>query len=156
MGRAGGLSDVALGTIAAAFGFARMVSDIPVGLFVTNHLRRAIVLAPCSLLLGVLCIGSGGPFPVLVLGRALIGAGHALGMLSSLTAILRHREERSLGVSLNAFEMSGMLGVLGGMVFAGLLPSTMPWHIAFLIACTPQVLGLLLLPRLLASLPQDV
>lgn len=155
IGRVGGLSDVALGTIAAAFGFARMVSDIPVGLFVTNHLRRAIFLAPCALLLGVLCVGSGGEYPILVLGRALIGAGHALGMLSSLTAILRHREERSLGLSLNAFEMSGMLGVLGGMVLAGLLPKAWPWHIAFLVACTPQIAGLILLPALLGSLPRD-
>lgn len=156
MGRAGGLSDVALGTVAAAFGFARMVSDIPVGLFVTNHLRRAVVLGPCALLLGVLCVGSGGPFPVLVLGRALIGAGHTLGILSSLTAILRYREERSLGVSLNAFEMSGMLGVLGGLVLAGALPTTWPWQVAFLVACAPQVAGLALLPALLASLPRVV
>lgn len=156
MGRAGGISDVALGIVAAAFGFARMVSDIPVGLFVTNHLRRAIVLAPCALLLGVLCIGSGGPFPILVLGRGLIGAGHALGMLSSLTVILRHREERSLGLSLNAFEMAGMLGVLGGMVLAGALPPTWPWHVAFLVACAPQATGLILLPTLLSSLPQEV
>jgi MFS family permease len=155
IGRAGGFSDVALGIIAAAFGFARVVSDIPVGLFVTNHVRRAIVIAPCALLLGVLCISSGGPFLVLALGRALIGAGHALGMLSSLTVILRHRAERSLGVSLNAFEMSGMLGVLGGMVLAGILPSEWPWQMAFLVACAPQVAGLVMLPTLLGSLPME-
>ena len=156
IGRTGGLSDVALGSIAAAFGFARVISDIPVGLFVTNHLRRAMVLAPCALLLGVACIGSGGSFPILVLGRGLIGAGHALGMLSGLTVILRHREERSLGMSLNAFEMSGMLGVLGGMVLAGLLPSTWRWQVAFLVACAPQAAGLILLPKLLASLPLEI
>ena len=156
MGRAGGLSDAALGTVAAAFGFARMVFDIPIGLFVTNHLRRAIVLAPCALLLGVLCVGSNGPFPILVLGRALFGAGHALVMLSSLTVILRHREERSLGLSLNAFEMASMLGVLGGMVLAGVLPSTWTWQVAFVVACAPQAAGLILLPSLLASLPQEV
>jgi MFS family permease len=155
IGLAGGLSDVALGTAAAAFGFARMVSDLPVGLFVTNHLRRAIVLAPCALLLGVLCIAVDGTLGALVVGRLLIGAGHALGMLSSLTAILRHREQRSLGLSLNAFEMSGMLGVLGGMVLVGLLPSTLDWRLAFLIACAPQLVGLMLLPPLLESLPQD-
>ena len=156
IGRTGEFSDVALGIAAAAFGFARVVSDIPVGLFVTNHLRRAMVLAPCALLLGVLCIGSRGPFSMLVLGRLLIGAGHALGMLSGLTVILRYREERSLGVSLNAFEMSGMLGVLGGMVLAGLLPATWPWQLAFLVACSPQAAGLILLPKLLASLPHEI
>lgn len=155
IGRAGGLADVELGAIAAAFGFARVVSDIPIGLFVTNHVRRAMVIGPCALLMGVLCIGSGGPFPVLALGRALVGAGHALGMVSSLTIILRHGAERSLGVSLNAFEMSGMLGVLGGMVLAGVLPPDWPWQIAFLVACAPQGVGLLLLPALVSSLPME-
>ena len=155
IGRAGGFSDIALGIIAGAFGFARVVSDIPVGLFVTNHVRRAIVIAPAALLLGVICIGSGGPFAVLALGRALIGAGHALGMLSSLTVILRHGPERSLGVSLNAFEMSGMLGVLGGMVVAGILPSEWPWQKAFLVACAPQIGGLVMLRTLLGALPME-
>jgi MFS family permease len=61
-----------------------------------------------------------------------------------------------LGVSLNAFEMSGMLGVLGGMVLAGLLPATWPWQLAFLVACSPQAAGLILLPKLLASLPHEI
>jgi len=155
IGRAGGLGDVALGAAAAAFGLARVVADIPGGLFIRNHLRRAILFAPCALAAGVLCIGSGGSLPVLVLGRALIGAGHALGMLSSLTAILLHRDEYTLSFSLGAFEMSGMLGVLGGMTVVGVLPTTWPWHIVFLVACAPQMLGFLVLPALFASLPAD-
>jgi ACS family D-galactonate transporter-like MFS transporter len=155
IGRADGLDDFALGTAAAAFGFARILADIPVGLFVTNHLRRAILIAPGILAAGVLCIAGGGPFPLLVLGRALIGAGHALGTLSSLTAILRHRDERNLSVSLSAFDMSGIVGVLGGMALVGLLPTTWPWHVAFLVACVPQGLGFIVLPSVLASLPAD-
>jgi hypothetical protein len=40
-----------------------------------------------------------------VLGRALIGAGHALGMLISLTVILLHRDEYNLSFSLGAYDM---------------------------------------------------
>ena len=153
MGRAGQLSDFELGVAAAAFGCARLFSDIPVGLFITNHLRRAIVMAPVVLITGVLCISAGGPLALLVLGRGLIGAGHALGTLTCLTTILRYRDERTLSFSLGAFDMSGIVGVLAGMALVGFLPTAWPWHVAFLVACIPQLFAVFLLPRLLAALP---
>jgi MFS family permease len=52
--------------------------------------------------------------------------------------------------------MSGMLGVLGGMVVAGILPSEWPWQRAFLVACAPQIAGLIMLPTLLGSLPMEI
>ena len=155
IGRSGGLSDLALGTVAGAFGLARVVADIPMGLLVARHLHRSMIAVPCVLAVGVLLVASDGPLLALVLGRALIGAGHALGMLISLTVILLHRDEYTLSFSLGAFDMAGVLGVLGGTAVVGVLPSTLPWHIAFLIACSPQVLGFLLLPALIAALPAD-
>lgn len=68
LGRVAGLPDWQLGVVAAAFGFARMLSDVPVGLFITHHLRRALVLAPLVIIAGVLCLGTGGP--VGEIGRA--------------------------------------------------------------------------------------
>ena len=41
LGAASRLADWQLGTVASAFGFARMVTDVPAGLFITHHLRRA-------------------------------------------------------------------------------------------------------------------
>src|SRR2546428_13432743 len=77
LGRSAGLADWQLGTLAGAFGFARMVADIPVGLFITHHLRRALVLSPLLLAAGVLCPAGGGPFAGLGLGRAPLGVRHA-------------------------------------------------------------------------------
>lgn len=155
IGRARELTDFELGAIVAAFGLARLLADIPVGLYVTHHLRRAIVLAPAIVGAGVLCISIGEPFAMLVLGRALIGAGHALGTVSSLTTILKYREEHRLSFLLGAFEMSGMIGVLGGMALVGALPKTWPWNAAFLVACMPQAIAFFVLPRLLAAVPLD-
>ena len=53
MARGAGLADWQLGVVAGAFGFARMLADVPVGLFLTHHLRRAVVLAPLGLAAGV-------------------------------------------------------------------------------------------------------
>jgi hypothetical protein len=94
---------------------ARMLADIPIGLFLTHHLRRALVIGPCLLATGVLVVTTGHSFALVVLGRLLMGVGHALGMMGGLTSLLRF----STGVaaaSLNAFEFSAMLGFLGGTV----------------------------------------
>lgn len=153
IGRSAGVDDVMLGAIAGAFGLARVFADIPAGLFITHHLRRAIVLGTASLAIGLLCLASGGPPWLLILGRALFGVGHAFGMLSGITVIVRHA--RRPGFALNALEMSAMLGVLGGMVCAGFLPAEWPWNKTLLVAALPQFLGLLALPALLKAVPLE-
>jgi MFS family permease len=155
IGRAGALPDWQLGAVAAAFGFARTVADIPVGVFITHHLRRALVLSPVLLAGGVFLLGSGGPLPVLVAARAVMGVAHALGLVAGLTAILRYQATGRLGSALSAFELSAMLGILGATLIIGLLPTSLPWNLAFLLTCAPQLLGLALIPAVLAALPAE-
>ncbi|HET9024865.1 MAG TPA: MFS transporter [Burkholderiaceae bacterium] len=155
IGRAVAIDDFALGALAGAFGFARLVSDIPAGLLITHHLRRALVLGAGAVTAGVLCLAVGGPYELLVAGRLLSGLGHTLVMLSGITGIVRHARRASHGLALNAYEMSGMLGILGGMVCAGFLPRDWPWNVTILVASLPQLVGLALLPALLRALPVD-
>src|SRR5262245_29285555 len=100
IGRAGGLADWQLGIVAGAFGFARMVADIPVGLFITHHLRHAVAVSPVLLTGGLLLLASDGPWPVLAAGRALMGLAHALGVVSGLTAVLRFQAAGRLASAL--------------------------------------------------------
>ncbi|MGH7354948.1 MAG: MFS transporter, partial [Candidatus Rokuibacteriota bacterium] len=155
LGAAARLPDWQLGTVAAAFGFARMVTDVPAGLFITHHLRRALVLAPLFLAAGVVCLGAGGPLWLLLLGRALMGAGHTLSMVAGLTAVLRHREASRLAASLSSIELTAMLGMLGGVTVIGLLPRSLPWNWAFALTCLPILLGAVLVPATLAVLPRE-
>ena len=154
LARGDGLADWQLGAVAGAYGFARMMADIPIGLFLTHHLRRAVVAGPCVLAAGVAVLTSGGPFPVLVLGRLLMGVGHALGMVAGLTAILHYRTGLRLASALNAYEFSAMIGILCGTVLIGVLPSSLAWNWALLATCAPQLIGLLALPALLRTLPR--
>ena len=154
LGASAGLADWQLGAVAAAFGFARMLTDVPVGLFITHHLTRALRLGPLVLLAGALLVVVGGAFGALVLGRALMGAGHTLANLAALTAILRHRAGPGLASSLAALEFSAMLGVLAGAGLAAVLPGAVAWNVAFLIACAPALLTLALVPPLLRALPR--
>lgn len=156
IGRSTGIDYFALGAIAGTFGLARVFTDIPAGLYITHHLRRALVLGVVSVAAGVICLGLDGPYGLLVTGRALGGVGHALAMLGGMTAIIRYAPPRARAVSLNAFEMSAMLGVLCGMITAGFLPAKWPWNATLLVASAPQGLALLLLPAMLRSIPSDV
>ena len=153
MARSAALADWQLGIVAGAFGFSRMVADIPLGLFLTHNLRRALWLGPLVLAIGALCLTSGGGFPLLVVGRLLMGLGQALSMMGGLTAILRFQSGRSLASALNAYELSAMIGMLGGVVAIGALPSSLPWNTALLLTCTPQLIGIVIIPKLVAALP---
>jgi MFS family permease len=152
IGAAGGLSDLALGALAGMFGFARMLTDVPAGVLLKRHLQRALVVAPLVLVAGVLCLGSGGPLPVLLLGRGLMGLGHSLAMVGALTAVLRLSRGTRLGAALNSIELSGMLGLLGGVTVVGSISRALPWNVALLVACAPLAISVAILPWLRASL----
>src|SRR5207247_9860490 len=79
LARGSGLADWQLGVVASAFGFARVTADIPIGLFLTHHLRRAVVIGPGVLAVGSVSLTSGGHLPILVLGRPVMGVGHVRG-----------------------------------------------------------------------------
>jgi MFS family permease len=151
---AGALADWQLGAVAGVFGFARMLSNVPAGLFMTNHLARALVVAPAFVLAGALLMALGGGFGTLMLGRALMGLGHTLTTLGALTAILRYRAGPRLASSLSAMEFAAMLGVLSGATLLSVLPRSVPWHAAWLLACAPIAAGVILLPMLHRALPR--
>src|SRR4029453_17113867 len=151
MAKSAALADWQLGLVAGAFGFARMVSDVPLGLFLTHPPRRAVWLGPLVLAVGALCLASGGGFPILVLGRLLMGLGQALNMMGGLTVILRFQSGKSLASALNAYELSAMIGMLGGVILMGALPSSLAWNTA--LPCAPQLIGVLVTPKLVAALP---
>jgi predicted MFS family arabinose efflux permease len=150
--RAAGLSDQKLGALAAAFGFARMVVDVPVGFFVARHLPAALILSPVLLSAGILIVASGGPFPVLLGGRIVMGVAHSLGMVAWLTTILRYQSGRSLGAALNASEFTAMIGMLSGLATLAMLPKAWSWNHALLVSCAPQVVGIVLAPLLVRAL----
>src|SRR5688572_19192390 len=117
-----GLSDLELGALAAGFGFARMVMDVPVGLVVARHLPFALSISPVLLALGIALIASGGAFPVLLGGRLLMGLAHAFAMVAWLTTLLRWEAGARMGRALNAMEFSAMIGMLIGTGGISLLP----------------------------------
>jgi MFS family permease len=153
--RTSALADWQLGVVAGAFGFARMVGALPTGWLAGHRLGTTLAASPLLLALGLLLLGSAGSFPVLVLGRLVLGIAHTLGTVGSLAAILQ--EDRGAGASmrLNTFEFSAMIGVLGGLGTVGLLPAGLEWHVSLLLASSPLILGLVIVPALRRRFPDD-
>ncbi len=141
--RAQSLADWQLGVLAGAFGFARMLADVPAGALAARRLGVVLAGAPVLLALGVALLSTGGPFPMLVLGRVVMGFGHTLSTVGGLTAILLDARG---SVRLNTYEFAGMAGVLGGLAGVGLLPSTWGWPLALAVACSPLLISLGIAP----------
>ena len=148
------LADWQLGLFAGAFGFARMLADLPAGMFVARHLAGALIAGPVTLALGTLILAAADTFTTLFVGRALMGVGQALSMVAGLTAILQAAAARRLAVALNALEFSAMLGLLSGAGLVAVLPRALSWKAVLLSACVPQVLTFLALPAIVARLPR--
>jgi MFS family permease len=156
LGAGAGLRDWELGVVAAAFGFARMVADVPIGLFIRRRLAAAFVVAPVVMGVGVVLLAAAHEFPALVAGRVLMGVGQAIGVVAGLTAVLQFYAGRRLGAALNAFEFSAMIGLLIGAGLAAALPADISWRTVLLLACAPQGIALALLPPILEALRPDV
>lgn len=153
IGRAQGLADWQLGILAGAFGFARMIADVPTGALAGRRLGSTLALSPVILLAGVALLGSAGSFAVLVLGRVLTGLGHTFGMIGGLTAILQEDRGAAGSLRLNLFEFSGMLGVLGGLTAVGLLPASWGWSLSLVVGSAPLLVAFPIAPVLRRRFP---
>ena len=148
IGRAQSLADWQLGMAAAAFGFARMIAAMPTGVLVGRRLAGTLMAAPAVLIAGLLLLVSAGPFPLLLAGRFLLGVAHTLTMVGGLTAILLEDHGPGASLRLNTFEFSGMLGIVGGLGAVGLMPAAWGWKVSLVLASTPALIPLFLMPAL--------
>ena len=153
IGRASGLADWQLGVAAGALGFARMAAAIPAGWLSGRALGTTLCLSPVLMILGTVLIAASDSFPLLVLGRLILGFAYTLGTVGGLIALLL--EDRGPGASmrLNVFEFSAMIGVLGGLGLVGVLPGGWSWSTSLLVASSPLLLILAAVPVIRRRFP---
>ena len=153
IGRAGALADWQLGVVAGALGFARMATAIPAGWLAGRYLGTTLCASPALMLAGTVLLATSPSFPVLVLGRLILGFAYTLGTVSGLIALLLDDRGPGASVRLNVFEFSAMIGVLGGLGLVGLLPDTWGWSLSLLIASSPLLLILGAVPSIRRRFP---
>jgi MFS family permease len=153
IGRAGALADWQLGVVAGALGFARMATAIPAGWLAGRYLGTTLCVSPALMLAGTVLLATSPSFPVLVLGRLILGFAYTLGTVSGLIALLLDDRGPGASVRLNVFEFSAMIGVLGGLGLVGLLPDHWGWSLSLLIASSPLLLILAAVPSIRRRFP---
>src|SRR5262249_62247864 len=115
IGRAGALADWQLGVVAGALAFARMAAAIPSGWLAGRYLGTTLCASPALMLAGTALLATSASFPVLVLGRLVLGFAYTLGTVSGLIALLLNDHSRGASLRLNVFEFSALIGVLRGL-----------------------------------------
>lgn len=153
IGRAGALADWQLGVVAGALGFARMAAAIPAGWLAGRYLGTTLCVSPALMLAGTVLLAASPSFWVLVLGRLVLGFAYTLGTVSGLIALLLGDRGAGASVRLNIFELSAMIGVLGGLGLVGLLPGHWGWSLSLLIASCPLLLILAVAPTIRRRFP---
>ena len=153
IGRANGLADWQLGVAAGALGFARMAAAIPAGWLSGRALGTTLCLSPALMILGTVLIAASDSFPLLVLGRLILGFAYTLGTVGGLIALLLDDQGPGASVRLNVFEFSAMIGVLGGLGLIGLLPSGWSWSTSLLVASSPLLLIVAAVPVIRRRFP---
>jgi hypothetical protein len=76
-------------------------------------------------------------------------------MVAGLTAILLDQRGAAGSMRLNVFEFAGMAGVLGGLAGIGLLPAAWGWPRSLVVAGSPVLITVLLVPRLRRQFPDQ-
>ena len=153
IGRSQSLPDWQLGLVVSAFGFARMISALPVGVLAGRWLAGTLMAAPLVLIVGLALLVSAGPLPVLLVGRFVLGVSHTLTMVGGLTAILLEARRANASVRLNVFEFAGMLGILGGLALVAVIPAAWGWKASLVIAAGPALIPLLMIPAMRRTFP---
>jgi MFS family permease len=153
IGRANELADWQLGVVAGALGFARMASAIPSGWLAGRYLGTTLCASPALMLAGTVLLATSGSFPLLVLGRLILGFAYTLGTVGGLIALLLDDRGPGASMRLNVFEFSAMIGVLGGLGLVGVLPGHWGWGISLLIASSPLLLILAAVPIIRRRFP---
>jgi MFS family permease len=130
-----------------------MAMAVPVGMLAGRHLGLVLAAGPVAMGAGLAVMASAGTLFGLTLGRGLMGFAHTLNMVGGLTAILQDDGGRGGSVRLNTFEAAGMLGILGGLTLVGVLPSSWGWNLSLLVASSPFLLLLPLMPVMRRRFP---
>ncbi|HEY8486107.1 MAG TPA: MFS transporter [Limnochordales bacterium] len=119
-GRTFGVSVAVVGLLVSAFGAARLFVDLPGGQLADRLGSRATMLAGCLVVAGSAVMAAvATSFPVLVLARALQGAGSALYMVAGYSFVGRVSPPDRRGRMMSYYQGSVLMGQSLGPTVGG-------------------------------------
>ncbi|WP_075215225.1 MFS transporter [Mongoliimonas terrestris] len=152
-----GRSAVASGLLMGAFGFARLLSNLPAGVLVDRvGLRTAALVGLGVLFAGSLLAIAPLGFEVLMVAIAIQGAGSALFSTAAMTALILKAGPERRGAAMSWFQSSLLLAFAVGPLVGGLLVGPLGAHVPFMAQAVLAVAAVTAVRLLPAAPPSTV
>ena len=150
-----GLSDT---EVSLASGFLFVLFNLVGGLFIarlvdTGNRKRILALGLLFWSVATAATGLAHDFFTLSLARIGVGVGEATAFPAAMSMIPDMFRQETRGKAVAVFQSSGMIGVVGGTILAGLLAAAHGWRIMFVIC---GVAGVILAAVLAISVREPV
>jgi DHA1 family multidrug resistance protein-like MFS transporter len=144
------------GILVSAFGFARLVLDLPTGYLQERFGARTLSAAGFAFLIGGSVLSTAAPvFGVLVAGRVLMGLGASMLSVVVLTALsaLAPENARARTMALYAMANNSAIGIFP--VVGGIVGSLWGWRSTMALSGVLAAVGAVLMGRILARVPEN-
>lgn len=129
-----GVSAAAVGMTIAAFGLARMVLNIPVGLVSDRFGRRLVLVGgPIVVAVGSFLSGTANELWLLLIWRFVSGAGSAMYMTGAAAFVTDIADDRTRGRMLGLNQASLLIGTSMGPALGGLIAQVADFRTPFFV-----------------------
>ena len=142
-----GLSDTQIGVL-GGFGFALFYAILGLPLaWVADRHNRMTLLSICLAVwsAATAACGMAGNFVQMLLARTAVGAGEAGCVPSAYSVLSDYFPPRRRAFAVGMFHFGGNLGVLCGLMLAGILAEAIGWRMTFIVLGVPGILFAILL-----------
>ena len=128
------VSSTEIGLFVASFGLARLVCDLPVGMYIDRINRTVLLLAGLiGLSLGAVIAGSAPTdnFLMLVIGRFVMGAGSSFLNMTALVHLTQVTNRDVRGRVVGVYQTFDLAGNFLSPAIGGIITAWWSWHYAF-------------------------
>lgn len=145
-----GISIATAGLVVSAYGFARLLTDLPVSWIVNRIGETRLALAGTVLLVVGSAIGAVSPsVEILILARILTGLASGLITLVALTALSWTASAGNRGAVMSLFQVANNTGIALYPLVGGAIGTLLDWRATFVLAIGAGLVSAsLLLPTL--------
>lgn len=143
LSRSLGLSPTQAGGVIGAFGIMRLLTALPLGFYLSRVSRASrLVFAGVGLsFVGTVLIGLAWAYPLVLVGRALVGFGHGMTYLSAQVLFLAFCPPSHMARVFNIAEAVGVGSLVVHGLIGGIVGDRWGWRAAFAYAAASVVVA---------------
>ena len=150
------LSHSQAGLLMSAFALPGVIISIPAGMLADRYGQKIIGIASFALMIaGTAVFASGDSLAVLILGRALSGAGAMTLMVLAPQLLAQWFAGREVGIAMGVFNSGMPLATVLSLNFLSLLGQNAGWRAGIWVSAGVSVVGLIVFALLFTPVPRS-